>query len=182
MAMAQEWTDRRLVEGARQRAILITIDYEGYGYREDGDLFRGRAVCVYAPSNFRFTERRGEIIQIDRQISRQLIEHGADPNRVRESEFDYMESELLRNSRERAASGPELALIPVYEYRNMERKIEEQGTKLRQEKAENLRLAEHNMIVRNDALRWKALATKLRLQRNKAQRSVFRKVLDRFRR
>ncbi len=180
--MIEQMIDRRMVEGQRQRAVLITIDYEGYGFIEDGDLFRGRAVAVHAPNNFGFGDRRSEIAQIDRTISNQMVIHGADPERLKESEFNYMESELLRASRKLAANGPELMLIPVGEYTAMGRKLEDLHTRLQQEQAFNRSLATRNMIVRNQATRWKALATKLRLQRNEAQRGILRRLFDRLRR
>lgn len=169
MAMMNESADRRMVEGQRQRAVLITIDYEGYGYIEDGNRFRGRAVVIHAPSNFRFEDRDTQSVQIDREISRDVLTHTRMPaEALKNNEFSNMEIQLLRAARELAPHGPEVTLIPTYEYRNMEKHIAALCNDLGIQKRENIHLARRSMLVRNDALRWKALAKKLRLQRDAA--------------
>lgn len=166
----QGFTTREEMNAGRQRAVLITIDYDGQTIYGDAKLYRGRAVAIHAPKNFHYTDRNNRVAQIDREICEDMFRTSRIPvAELKRREFAYMEAELLKASREMAAHGPPCALIPIEEYRGMERQIEELYTRLHQEKAENLRLAEHNMVVRNQALRWKALAKRLRIQRDSAR-------------
>lgn len=171
----------------RQRAVLITIDYEGLSLRGDDELFRGRAVVINAPQEFAYGDRNSKVVQVDREISGEIVKFGRMPiQALREREFGQMESELLKASRKLAAHGPEVTLIPIHEYRGMEQKIDRLRAELGTAKDFNLQLAHQNMIVRNHALRWKATAAKIRRERDAALgsrvRRFFRRTLTRVKR
>lgn len=167
----------------RQRAVLITIDHDSYGFREDGHIFRGRAIAINLPENFHCGNRQNKIVQVDREISNEMLRYaGADADVVKNREFDYMEGELLRAARNFDAHGPQTTLIPTDHYRALSHRIESLGNELRLLKEFNLQVAEQGMKARNDALRWKALAKKIRTQRDSVPylaKKLWRKVLRR---
>lgn len=149
-------------EQKREKALLIMIDYVGLAQSVDGDVFRGMAVAVEAPAGFQYMDRHSAPVYVDRVISRTRIRQGMPESDFQDREFQYMESQLLRASREAAPHGPKLTLIPVESYRKLIATVERLGIELADQKEENLQLAAQNMKVRNHALRWKALAKKLR--------------------
>lgn len=173
--------DRASMQRQRQRAVLITIDYDGVSFRGDDELFRGKAIVINAPQGFAYGDRESKVVHIDREISGDMVRHGRMTiEDLKRREFAYMEAELLKASRELAAHGPEVTLIPMHEYRALGQRINGLRGDIDRQKEENLHLARQSTVVRNDALRWKALATKLRLQRDASLGARIKRLVRRW--
>jgi len=117
-----------------------------------------RATC-YTLSGIQITNRC-EASRVDREINpmvfRRSLGDGVDMlNRTRSN----MASDLVAKAP--LAGHQACTVMPLHEVEMMEHDI-------RRQKVENLHLAEQSMKVRNDALRWKALAKKLMKERDDA--------------
>lgn len=130
---------------------------QNYGY-SDEPMLVVRATC-YTLSGIQITDRC-ESARLDHEVHpmsfRRGMEDGVDMlNRTRAN----MASDLVAKAP--IAGGQACTLIPTHEVEMLHHEV-------RRGKAENLHLAGQSMKVRNDALRWKALAKKLRAERDDA--------------
>jgi hypothetical protein len=170
--------DRREMERKRQRAVLITIDYDGVSFRGDDELFRGRAVVINAPQEFAYGDRNSKVVHIDREISGDMVRHGRMPiEALKNREFRQMEVQLLEASREMAAHGPEVTLIPMHEYRGMQQHIDRLRGDIDQAKFINDDLSAQNTGLQTDVDWHRAKAQGYKKQRDAALGSRARKLV-----
>lgn len=155
--MMIDFSPDRLNEFMADGYLIKFHHQQGYGYGDEPTLLI-RATC-YTLKGIQITDRC-ESSRIDNEVSpmvfRRSVEDGVD---MLSRKRAHMVSELV--SKAPIAGGQSCTLIPTHEVEMLHHEV-------RQQKAENLHLAGQSMKVRNDALRWKALAKKLMSERDDA--------------